>query len=224
METQGSDAATEAFEAVRNEVALLRRAVERLAAERADVPDYAPTLGQIANNLTATAQRVDSLVKSPALSLTPALLAAQIVTAGQTARDYDRTLLHDAGASFERATRSLRGAMASARDAKAQNRWLAGIGIGGVVAGMTLWAGLAGVVARAVPESWLWPERLAARTLDRPLWDAGQRLMGTANPEGWQAVVAGNGIMRANKTALGGCRKAATKAHKPVRCRVDVGP
>ena len=52
--TQGhddGDAAAEAFEAVRGEVALLRRAVERLAAERAELPapkDYDETLGRIA--------------------------------------------------------------------------------------------------------------------------------------------------------------------------------
>src|SRR3546814_4031817 len=71
MTDDGEDQAAQAFESLRAEVSLMRRAVERLAAERAevpDVPDYSETLGVISRNLSATAQRVDALVKSPARS------------------------------------------------------------------------------------------------------------------------------------------------------------
>ena len=49
---QGDPAAV-AFEAMRSELALLRRAVEGLAVERgaADVPDYSETLGVISKTL-----------------------------------------------------------------------------------------------------------------------------------------------------------------------------
>src|SRR3546814_4040817 len=51
-----------------------------------------------------------------------------------------------------------------------------GIG-GGVLAGCLLWSFLPGVIARAMPESWRWPERIAARTIGAAsLWDAGARL------------------------------------------------
>ena len=55
----GEDEAARAFEGLRAEVSLMRRAVERLSAERADdshAPDYSETLGVIAANITATAQ------------------------------------------------------------------------------------------------------------------------------------------------------------------------
>lgn len=44
----GEDEAARAFEDLRAEVSLLRRAVERLAAEPSDTPDYAETLGIMA--------------------------------------------------------------------------------------------------------------------------------------------------------------------------------
>ena len=61
------DAAAEAFEGVRGELALLRRAVERLSAERAEVPeipDYSETLGKMAKALNATMQNVGVLAEN----------------------------------------------------------------------------------------------------------------------------------------------------------------
>ena len=57
---EGPSEAAQAFQELRAEVTLMRRAVERLTAERMEVPeppDYSETLGVIANNITATAQR-----------------------------------------------------------------------------------------------------------------------------------------------------------------------
>ena len=87
------DEAARAFEDLRAELSLLRRAVERLTAERTELPegpDYSETLGVISQMLSATAQRVDTLVRSPALSLTPEVLNRQIVEAGVAGRIEDR--------------------------------------------------------------------------------------------------------------------------------------
>ena len=100
----GEDQAAQAFENLRAEVSLMRRAVERLAAERgemADAPDYSETLGVISRNLSATAQRVDALVKSPALSLTPDEITQQIGAAGYMVRREDQRLFAAARQSLE---------------------------------------------------------------------------------------------------------------------------
>ncbi|MFW2853782.1 DUF6118 family protein [Sphingomonas sp. TX0543] len=89
---------------------------------------------------------------------------------------------------------------------------------------MTLWAALAVPIARVTPESWHWPERMAARTPDRPMWDAGQRLMSVAAPESWRAIVAGDRIVIANRDTIDGRRKAAAKARDAVRCTIRVRP
>ncbi|MBB6229298.1 hypothetical protein FHS79_003499 [Polymorphobacter multimanifer] len=221
---QDGDAA-EAFERLRGEVALMRRAVEGMATERAtiDAPDYSETLGRMANNITAIAQRVDILAKSPALGMTPEQMTARITAAGSDARRSDQQIIAEASSGLDQATRQLAGVVASARCGDEQNRWLAGAGIGGAIVGMALWVAFAGPIARAVPESWLWPERIAARAVDRPMWDAGQRLMTVANPEAWRGIVAGDQIVRANQDTIERCRKAATKAKKSTRCTIRVG-
>lgn len=66
MQSQAeADPATLAFEALREEVAFVRRAVAWLAAERAsiEIPDYSETLGQIMRVSSATRQSVKALAK-----------------------------------------------------------------------------------------------------------------------------------------------------------------
>ena len=154
---EGPSEAAQAFQELRAEVTLMRRAVERLTAERMEVPeppDYSETLGVIANNITATAQRVDMLVKSPMLAMTPEQLAGRITAAASTARQEDRQTIATARTGLEDVTRQLHGYVVSARRGDEQNRWLMWSAIGGVVVGMMLWAVFAGIVARAVPASW----------------------------------------------------------------------
>ena len=97
-------------------------------------------------------------------------------------------------------------------------------GLGGLAAGFLAWAIMPGLVARELaPTSWQWPERMAARTLDMPRWEAGQRMMQSASPTGFRAIVAADRIMIANRETIEGCRKAAAKAREPVRCTIRVG-
>ncbi len=224
---EGVDEAAQAFEELRAEVTLMRRAVERLTAERMEVPeppDYSETLGVIANNITATAQRVDMLVKSPMLALTPEQLAGRITAAASTARQEDRQTIATARTGLEDVTRQLHGYIVSARRGDEQNRWLMWSAIGGVVLGMILWAVFAGIVARAVPASWQWPEKMAARSLDMPMWEGGQRLMRASAPDAFANIAAGDRIVTANRQALEACRKRADREGKTVRCTVSVAP
>ncbi len=74
----GGDGATEAFDGLRGEIALMRRAVERLAAEKADAPDYTVTLGKISRDERQAAERLEAMANSPALSLTPVAIGTQV--------------------------------------------------------------------------------------------------------------------------------------------------
>ncbi|KAK0340106.1 hypothetical protein LTR94_031846 [Friedmanniomyces endolithicus] len=96
-------------------------------------------------------------------------------------------------------------------------------GLGGAAIGILAWAILPGLVAREIaPASWQWPERLAARTLDLPRWEAGQRMMQSAAPESWRAIVAGDKIVTANRETIEGCSKAAARARDTVRCTITI--
>ena len=228
MMDDGEDQAAQAFESLRAEVSLMRRAVERLAAERAevpdvpDVPDYSETLGVISRNLSATAQRVDALVKSPALSLTPEETGRQIDAASFTARREDQRLFTAAKQGLEEVTAKLGRYLRSDIQAGEQHRRLWQAGLVGLVAGMAVWAVLPGLIVRAMPESWHWPERMAARTLGLSMWDGGQRLMAVAAPDAWRGITGAATLARDNRDAIEGCRTAAAKAKKAVRCTIAV--
>ena len=154
------ETAQEAFARVEGELALLRRAVERMAVERAELPeqpDYSETLAGMVQKIDATLQRADALVAAARDGATPRHVVDRIVAAGGDARAEDRRTIATAAAELKDATRMLQGVTASARRGDEQNRWLMWTAIGGVVLGMVLWAVFAGVVARAVPASWQWP-------------------------------------------------------------------
>ena len=222
----GEDEAAQAFESLRAEVSLMRRAVERLAAERAEgshAPDYSETLGVISQNLSATAQRVDALVKSPALSLTPEETGRQIDAASFAGRREDHRLFLAARQGIEEVATRLRHQLESHVMAAEQRRRLWQVGLACLAAGMVLWAILAGPIARSLPVSWLLPERMAARSLRMPMWEGGQRLMRAASPGSFAGMLAGNRLTTANRETLEACRRQAAKAGKAVRCTIEVG-
>lgn len=221
----GEDQAARAFEGLRAEVSLMRRAVERLAAERAEVPeapDYSETLGVISRNLSATAQRADALVKSPALALTPDEISRQLVAAGHTVRMEDHRVFLAARQALEEVAAKLGRHLQSDIAAGEQRRRVGHAGLIGLVAGMAVWAILPGPIARTMPASWHLPERMAARSLAMPMWDGGQRLMAVAGPDTWRGITGAVTLARDNRDAIGACRTIAAKAKKAVRCTIDV--
>ncbi len=232
---QGNPA--EAFESLRAEVAssrgelaLLRRAIEGLAAERDghDAPDYTETLGRMQQGVGATAERIaainDVIARSPVLAMTPEQMAQRIAAAGNAARREDQAALASARKGLEDVTRQLHGYVVSGRTGDQQNRWLAWTAIVGVIVGMALWAALAGPILRATPDSWRWPESMAARTLGGTTWEGARRLAVASYPETWNAMVTGAVIGQGNQAALERCQRAANKAGEPVRCTVSIEP
>jgi Family of unknown function (DUF6118) len=224
---EGGDDAAQAFEELRAEVTLMRRAVERLAAERLEMPepvDYSETLGKLTKLAAATFQKVDAVAASPALAMTPEQMAGRIAGAASTIRQEDRQTIATARTGLEDVTRRLHGYVVSARRGDEQNRWLAYAGLGGTVLGMVLWALCAGPIAHLAPASWRWPEKMASRTLDLPMWEAGRHLLIMDSPESWNALADGWNIVQGNRKAIEGCRKAAAKAKEAVRCTVSIAP
>ena len=234
---EGGDPA-EAFDRLRaviegqdRELALLRRAVEGLAAERAhiDVPDYTETLGRMQQGVNATAEQIaainDVIARSPALAMTPEQLAQRIAAAGNAARREDQAALAKAGEDKARVMaelRSLAGSAWTRVDQKSRQLWF---GLGGAVIGILAWSILPGVIAREVaPASWQWPERMASRALDMPMWEGGQRMMRTAAPDAFANIAAGDRIITANRQVMEACRKRANKTREEVRCTVIVAP
>jgi Family of unknown function (DUF6118) len=219
-----ADPAARAFEALRREVALLHAAVAGLAAERAAVPDYSETLGEIANELAITARSMGDLASSPALRLTPADVARQITAAAADARRQDREALQRAQTGLERTAGDLRGWIETARLGRVQNWRLLQMGLVGLIGGAALGASLPGAVVNSVPERWAWPEKRAAGLLDRDMWSAGERMLSVADPQRWREIQTAQQIVGQNREALAACARAADKARVATHCLITLNP
>lgn len=137
----------EAFEQLRAEVALLRRAVEGLAAERNAQPDYGPTVEKLVERQDAVVAAARKMLASPALQLTPASFAADLAEASQAARQHDRVIVDDASRTLSQVARQLERAFAGAREACVQRDaiiWAVVLTMGGTAAALAASAALFG--------------------------------------------------------------------------------
>ena len=176
------DPAAAAFDALRREVALLNVALAGLAAERTSAPDYSETLGEIAQGVRVAIGRLGKVLASPALAASPIEMAREIAAAGGEARRLDQTALHQAQEALARAARDLRGSLDGARLARVQDLRLIQAALTGVLVGMLVGAWAPGLIVRAAPAPWHWPERMAAHVLRRDLWAAGEAMLLAADP------------------------------------------
>ena len=212
------DPATRAFSRLEGEMAMMRRAVEHLATEKAeiDIPDYSKTLGEMANRLV-------SIERQPALQMTPEDFEARMTAAAARARRDDEVLIVAAKRERGEAIRDLRAIIGTANSIYEQKRlrwWYVG---GGLLAGCLLWSVVPGFVARILPTSWHLPERIAARTVREPtLWEAGTRIMHADSPAAWQAIAEAAEMRRDNREVIDACLQRATKVRQPVRCTIRV--
>ena len=173
------DAAAEAFEALRAEVAQLRTALEGLSTT---APDYSPTLAAIAQSLAA-------MEAHPALRLTPDALASQVRQASEVAQQQGRRELANAVQRVDAAGAVMERLAERQRTGREQVRQVAIMTAVGAVAGVIVWVCFSGPIARALPAGWSVPERMAAATLRLDRWEAGARLMQNANPQGWAQLI-----------------------------------
>jgi hypothetical protein len=179
-QTDPTDDISGAFEALRGEVSLTRLAVEGLTAARERIPDYSVTLGQMAHALKAATSGIERIERSPAVSLSPTAMTAEIVKASVEARAEDRTLLTSTRDALARSIGRVDGIVERGQAADRQWKrvlWATG---GGAFAGMLLMSVLPGAVARSLPASWHVPEWMAARTIGLDQRRAGARMIITA--------------------------------------------
>ena len=215
-----------AFEQLRGEVALLRRAVEGLTAAREaiDIPDYEPTLARTEKVLGLLVQQTDAMRRSPAMALTPETMGSRLNASVVQAVSAARGEVQASKSALDGAAMDLRRLAASVRSANEQKRWLWFVGGGGLFLGLLLYAMLAGPIARMMPESWHWPERMAVRLLGTgTVWETGRHLMISASPQSWNEIAAAVALFDDNRRAIEKCRDAAAKGEKTVRCTIKVG-
>jgi hypothetical protein len=134
------DPAAQAFETLREEVALLRRAVAGLAAERSslEIPDYSETLARIATTVSSISKRLVALAETPAFGLSPQELSRHIAAASEKVRREDRETIAQSSQALRQATKDLTASLMSAREVARQQKLLLWTGGGSVIAGMLI--------------------------------------------------------------------------------------
>jgi hypothetical protein len=221
------DPAAEAFARLESELALMRRAVQHLAAERADIviPDYGTTLTEMAKRLGEIDECLEDMADQPAMQMTPDSIGNRIAAAADSARRSDHDRITQARNDLHHATQEMRSVTAHARTAADQRHQLFQVAGGALLAGILLCSFLPGTIARAMPERWHWPERMAARMVgqDTP-WSAGIRMMRADDPVMWDAIVQASRIEQENREVIAGCVKNANGSGQIVRCSVKVPP
>ncbi|MBB4633973.1 hypothetical protein [Sphingosinicella soli] len=144
MTTDSSPA--EAFQALRREVALLRRALEGLAAEQKAQPDYSGVLAGIGQRIKEQNAALGAMAKAPTLQLTPEMMGQQIMRASEQVRAEDARLLGLAQNGMTSAVRQIEAALATARTAHAQQRAVRWYAILGIVIGLIAGAGCTAIM------------------------------------------------------------------------------
>lgn len=210
--------AAQAFEALRAEVSVQRRAIEALSAALQSIrsTDYTPTLGKIAKGLEDMNARLDTIEGHPALQLTPEQHQRAMAKAGSG-------LMHDMAQQMERATEAaashgqhLAGVIGTARRQDQQLKWVVVTGAVALVVGLLI----SPILARLLPFGL--DGRVAASILHGNRWEAGAALMQAENPEGWRSIVNDLNLVKTNQAALTPCHEAAAKAKKEQRCMIVV--
>jgi hypothetical protein len=216
-ENSSSDPAR-AFEDLRAEVTVLRRAVEAIpqTLEEGRAPDYGEDLAKLAKELAAVACQVELMGQHPALRMTPADHHRAVA---QTGADLMRGALQ----SFERATqaadgerRQLSAMIGTARAQESQFKVVA------LVAGIALLIGLvlSPIFASILPFGL--NARVAALVMRNDRWNAGAALMAAQNPQGWNELGAAEDLVKANRERLLACQAVATRAGRSQTCSVLV--
>jgi hypothetical protein len=182
------DDTTQAFEELRGEVSLTRRAVEGLTAARDRIPDYSTTLGEMAQALKTMRESLDRVERSPAVRLSPAAMVEELARASEAARAEDRQLLGQWRDVFAHSIGRMDGIVERGQAADRQWHRQIWCAVGGVAGGILLWSALPGMIARTLPESWHVPEWMAARTIGLDMSLAGERMLHAAHQDGRTAV------------------------------------
>lgn len=214
---EAGDAAADAFEALRAEVTQLRAGVEGLAAaiKGQASSDYAPTLGAMAQSLSA-------IEAHPALQIAPETFAYRLREATELSTQQGRRELGSAVQRVVTAGADLERLASGWRTGREQVRQVAIMTALGAVVGMVLWVCFSGPIARALPPGWHMPERMAAATLLLNRWEAGAQLMQSANSAGWARLAAAADLERQNRSAIVACGQKAARSGKAERCVVTV--
>lgn len=217
-EPDGQSDPAKAFEDLRAEVSVLRKALEALPAAMRDnrPPDYAQDLAVIGKGLDEIGGQLETIQNSPALRMSPEQQGQAIANAGCA-------LIRDASQKLDRATQE------TDRERHNLSQMIGTLGtkeyrrrFWAVVLPLVFLVGFVTFpfAMRAMPSGF--KRSTAAIIIGEREWDAGMALMRSDNPDGWAQLSADAELVSANRDRITDCRTAATKTKKQQRCAITV--
>ena len=216
-----TDSAARAFDDLRAEVSVLRRAVEGLpeAWRENRPPDYSPDLARMVNALGAVGRHLEAIEKNPTLKIEPSSYRHAVEQAGMAASREMRGSFDSAIREVRTERQHLAGIIGQARLQDRQNWWLLWCGIGCLVMGVIL----SPMAASFLPVSL--GTRLASFIVggsDR--WDSGAIMMGADSPSSWRNIVAASHLVESNQNSIAACQKTAEQNKAAESCTIMVSP
>jgi hypothetical protein len=207
-----------AFEDLRAEVSVLRKAVEALprAIRDSRPPDYTQDIAVLGKGLDEIGSQLETIQQSPALRMTPEQQGQSIANAGNA-------IFREAAQKLERAAQeadheryNLSNMIGTIR-AKSDQRFMVIM-----AAAFALFVGLiiSPMLARIMPFGI--SDYIASRIMGADEWNAGIALLNNANPDLWAQIVADSNLADANRDKITACQKDAAKAKKDERCTITV--
>ncbi|MGV7120298.1 DUF6118 family protein [Sphingopyxis sp. 550A] len=136
--------AAKAFEELRREISLQRTAIQGLTSAKEKLPDYLPTLRDIASRLGQIEEQIEGINQKPAMQLTPQTITVEIHEALMGFRADDSKTLGEARDTLARTLGRVEGMIKQRRSTDEQNWWVTWAGTGGLLCGAFL--ALVGVV------------------------------------------------------------------------------
>jgi hypothetical protein len=210
----------QAFEDLRAEVSVLRRAIEALPAaiRESRPPDYSEDLAVIGKGLDEIGEQLETVLQSPSLRLTPEQQGQAIVNAGTVLVREAAQRLDRAAQEAERERSRLSGIVGQAWAQDRQFRllcWTAGTAF---AVGLALSPIIAGLLPLGLNT------RLAALVMREDRWAAGADLMQAGNSSGWARLDADARFVGDNRQAIDACREAAARTGKFQHCSLTLAP
>lgn len=223
---QGGDPA-QAFEDLRAEVSVLRRAIESMPGTMREnrSPDYSEDLGIIGKGLDDIGDQLSKIMKAPALVRSAEEQGQAIAQAGSGLVREAVQRIDQAAQRLDRATREaegersqLSGVIGQVRTRSRQFKVLCWTG------GLALMGGLviSPLIELALPQGLR--TQAAALVMHEDRWSAGAKLMQAANLPGWNRIAADTHFVSDNQEVLDACRASAAKTGRAQHCAVTVAP
>lgn len=204
----------QAFEDLRSEVSVLRRAVEALpAAIRENRPaDYSADLAVLGKGLDEIGEQLGTILKSPAMMMSPEAQGHAIAKSGQNLIRETAQRLDHAVRTVEEERSKLAGIVGQAWAQDRQFKLLCWTGGIALAVGLVLSPLVAGLLPFGLNT------RIAALVMREDRWTAGETLMRVGNPAGWARLDADSRLVSDNRKAVDACGQAAARTGKPQRC------